>query len=246
MKQDPKKIGKYEILTESYLLDFNGKVPLSMIGNYLVHAASSHASECGYGFNEMAERHTAWVLSKLAIEILEYPSISEKLTLYTWIEQISRYICNRNFEIVNANGKQLALARSIWAAINIQTRRPTSLLGIGMEKFLSDKACPISTPIKIRPLSDNYATSIPYGVKYSDLDLNKHVNSIKYIEHMLDLFELDMYKTSEIKRLEVNYYAEAQYGMQLTLHKQLISEKKYNLAIRHEDKVFCRAAVTWK
>ena len=32
---------------------------MPMVGNYLMHAASSHAGARGFGYSEMTERHTA-------------------------------------------------------------------------------------------------------------------------------------------------------------------------------------------
>ena len=54
------KVGLFHFVAEPYLMDFRGRVTLPMIGNYLIHAASSHAGERGFGFNGMSERHTAW------------------------------------------------------------------------------------------------------------------------------------------------------------------------------------------
>ena len=78
------KVGLFHFVAEPYLMDFRGRVTLPMIGNYLIHAASSHAGERGFGFNDMSERHTAWVLSRLAIEMKEYPTAFDKINLYTW------------------------------------------------------------------------------------------------------------------------------------------------------------------
>ena len=72
-------------------MDFRGRVTLPMIGNYLIHAASSHAGERGFGFNDMSERHTAWVLSRLAIEMKEYPTAFDKINLYTWIDEVGPF-----------------------------------------------------------------------------------------------------------------------------------------------------------
>ena len=52
------KVGLFHFVAEPYLMDFRGRVTLPMIGNYLIHAASSHAGERGFGFNDMSERHT--------------------------------------------------------------------------------------------------------------------------------------------------------------------------------------------
>ena len=95
MDKDKSKIGEFHFVTEPYLLDFRGRVTIPMIGNYLIHVASSHAAERGFGFNDMSERHTAWVLSRLAIEMIEYPAMSEPITLYTWVDEVGRLFTSR-------------------------------------------------------------------------------------------------------------------------------------------------------
>ena len=121
------KVGLFHFVAEPYLMDFRGRVTLPMIGNYLIHAASSHAGERGFGFNDMSERHTAWVLSRLAIEMKEYPTAFDKINLYTWIDEVGRLFTSRCFELADENGKTFGFARSIWAAIDVETRRPTLL-----------------------------------------------------------------------------------------------------------------------
>ena len=109
---DKNKVGEFHFVTEPYLLDFRGRVTIPMIGNYLIHVASAHAAERGFGFNDMSERHTAWVLSRLAIEMIEYPAMSEPITLYTWVDEVGRLFTSRCFELVDAGGKTFGSARS--------------------------------------------------------------------------------------------------------------------------------------
>jgi acyl-ACP thioesterase len=82
-------------------------------------------------------------------------------------------------------------------------------------------------------------------VKYSDLDINGHFNSIKYIEHFVDAFPLDMFKSREIRRFEISYLSEGMYGMPLTLHIKPASADEYLLAIAHEGKAISRAKAIW-
>ena len=108
-----------------------------------------------------------------------------------------------------------------------------------------ERPCPIEKPGKIMP-AENKAEGIPYSIKYSDLDINGHFNSVKYIEHLLDLFDIDQFKTREIGRLEIAYQSEGKQGMPLTLHKAESAPDKQDMAICHEGKAICRAAVTWR
>jgi acyl-ACP thioesterase len=216
-----------------------------MIGTYLLHAASIHAARRGFGFTDMENRHTAWVLSRMAIEIAEYPGMAEDITLYTWIEDAGRLITNRCFELVDAQGNPFGYARSAWVAIDMATRRPVPLDIDALSVFIVDKPCPIDKPGKIPPV-EAHAPGEPYRVKYSDLDVNGHLNSIKYIEHLLDMFPMETYSEREIRRFEIVYLAEGRYGMDLRLHTTETQPGIDSMAICHQEKAICRASVIWR
>ena len=238
------KTGTYHFVTESYLLDFRGRVTMPMIGSYLMHAASGHAAMRGFGFNDMTERQTAWVLSRLAIEINRYPVMSDPVTIHTWIDEVGRFFTSRCFEITDSVGASIAYARSIWAAIDLQSRRPVALDEEELSAYIVDRPCPIEKPVKIAPIEAE-SEGVPYQVRYSDLDINGHFNSIKYIEHLLDLFDLDLFREKEVRRFDISYLSEGRYDMPLTLHKKETAQDKYNMAICHEGKAICRAETIW-
>ena len=239
------KIGTYTFVAEPYLTDFRGKATLPMIGNYLIHAASAHAASRGFGFSDMSEQHTAWVLSRLAVEMQEYPAAGDKIVVNTWIDEVARLFTSRCFELCDEQGNVYGFARSIWAAIDKATRRPTFLDEARLGVYLSDRPCPIDRPGKI-PTIEQDIPPVNYTVKYSDLDINGHLNSIKYIEHLLDLFGKEKFESQDIKRLEIAYQAEGKYGMELSLYKKEISEGRFALSICHEGKSISRAMAVWK
>lgn len=239
------KEGVFHFVTESYLLDFRKRAGIPLIGNYLLHAASSHAAERGFGYTDMTEKHTAWVLSRMAIELFDYPEMSEPVELHTWVGEVGRLFTVRCFELRNGAGKTFGFVRSIWAAIDLETRRPMPLDVEGLSLFVSDRPCPIEKPGKIRPV-ENDAPGIPYTVKYSDLDINGHLNSVKYMEHLLDMFDIRMFTEKEVRRFEITYLSEGYFGMDTTLHSLEVAPDQYAMAICHEGKAICRASVKWE
>ena len=68
---------------------------------------------------------------------------------------------------------------------------------------------------------------------------------MKYLQHLLDLFDIELYKRKDIKRIEIAYQSEGKYGMELTLHQKEVVSDCYHLAICNEGKAICRASVTW-
>jgi acyl-ACP thioesterase len=235
------KTGTYEYRPDSYALDFRGRLPFPTLGNYLLHAATTHATGRGFGFDDMVQRKAAWVLSRLAIEIADQQPLSGPLRIHTWVQQVERIFTFRCFEIATMQDQTLGYARSVWAAIDRDTRRPMPLGGLGLEEYVVERPCPVD--FSSLPPVEKDTDGIPYKVKYSDLDINGHFNSIKYMESILDLPDIEMYRTRSISRFEIIYQAEGRYGMILSLHKKEVSEDEYVAAICNEGKSICRAKV---
>ena len=71
-----------------------------------------------------------------------------------------------------------------------------------------------------------------YETRYSDIDINGHVNSIKYIEHILNLFPLEVFKEKFVKRFEIAYVAESYYGDTLSFYKEEKENGSIDIEIR--------------
>jgi len=248
MDKDKSKIGEFHFVTEPYLLDFRGRVTIPMIGNYLIHVASSHAAERGFGFNDMSERHTAWVLSRLAIELDEMPYQYEKFSVQTWVENVYRLFTDRNFAVIDKDGKKIGYARSVWAMINLNTRKPADLLALhggSIVDYICDEPCPIEKPSRIKVTSNQPVATLT--AKYSDIDINGHVNSIRYIEHILDLFPIELYQTKRIRRFEMAYVAESYFGNELSFFCDEVSENEFHVEVKKNgSEVVCRSKVIFE
>ena len=94
--------------------------------------------------------------------------------------------------------------------------------------------------------ADRDTEGVLYRVKYSDLDINGHFNSIKYIESILDLFDMETYQTRAVARFEIIYQAEGRYGMNLMLHRKEVAANEYVAAICNEGKSICKAKITFR
>ena len=57
---------------------------------------------------------------------------------------------------------------------------------------------------------------------YNDVDINGHINSVKYIEHVLDLWPLDWYRDHYVRRFEIAYVAEAHAGDRLSFYRETV------------------------
>jgi acyl-ACP thioesterase len=150
------------------------------------------------------------------------------------VESVYRLFTNRNFRICSKDGSPIGYARSIWAMIDMQTRKPADLFqlhGGSIVEYCTDELdCPIERPGRIK-VTQTEPVSV-FKSKYSDIDINGHVNSIRYIEHIMDLFSLDYLKNHTLKRFEMAYSAESYYGDELRIYQEETNQDSFDLEIR--------------
>lgn len=227
------KIGTYSFVAEPFHVDFTGRLTMGVLGNHLLNCAGFHATERGFGIATLNESNYTWVLSRLAIELEEMPLQYESFSVQTWIENVYRLFTDRNFAILNKDGKPIGYARSIWAMISMDTRKPADLLSLhngSIVDYICQKECPIEKSGRIKVNQKELAGEVV--TKYSDIDINGHVNSIRYIEHILDLFPLEIFREKRIRRFEMAYNAESYYGDTLAFYKEQVSENEYDIEVK--------------
>ncbi len=242
------RIGTYKFIAEPFHVDFKGRLTMGVLGNHLLNCAGFHASDRGFGIARLNEDNYTWVLSRLAIELDEMPYQYEEFSVQTWVENVYRLFTDRNFAVIDKDGKKIGYARSVWAMINLNTRKPADLLtlhGGSIVDYVCDEPCPIEKPSRIKVTAKEPVSKLT--AKYSDIDINGHVNSIRYIEHILDLFPIELYKSKHIRRFEMAYVAESYYGDELSFYVDETNENEYHIEVKKNgDELVCRSKVLFE
>ena len=172
MSENSSKIGKYQFVAEPFHVDFTGRLTMGVLGNHLLNCAGFHASDRGFGIATLNEDNYTWVLSRLAIELDEMPYQYEDFTIWTWVENVYRLFTDRNFALLDKDGKKIGYARSVWAMINLNTRKPADLLALhggSIVDYVCDEPCPIEKPSRIKVSSTEPVATLK--AKYSDIDI---------------------------------------------------------------------------
>jgi acyl-ACP thioesterase len=236
------------IRIHTFQMDPKGEAHLTTICNYLQEAASMHAQMAGLGFDAMVKRNQVWVLTRLKIEIDSYPVWNDRLTLTTWSRGNEGIFYLRDFYVVNEAGRKTIKATSSWAALNLKTRRPELVEGLE-EKLFSQRA-QIALDERLEKLPEIRDSKLvkQYQIQYTDIDIVYHVNNVKYIEIIMNAFPLSIHKEKKVKTLEVNYLGEANYGDEVQVLSQSISENEYLVSIvkSPDKKEVCKARLIWE
>ena len=203
-------------------IDFEAKVKIEFLLNFLMESAAEHATKLGVGVADLFKLNLTWVLSRWHVKISRYPKAGETLSLTTWPSTRQGRFTMREFDVLDSKGGSIKATTS-WLAIDLESKRPVRL-----ESFLPD--FPLRSD---RALEDDF-TSLPplekvdleqaFPVLRSDLDLNRHVNSTIYVHWALETVPQDILFKLRPVEIEINYRAEAFYGDHILSQTQVVRE----------------------
>jgi len=207
-----------DIVSKTWLLtagetDAQSRMPITLIASRAIEIATEHANYLGIGYSELAEHRLGWVLARLTIEMVRYPEINESYTMSTWIEGYNRFMCDRGHEMTDAEGHTVANIRSVWVAIDMNTRAMADLTKFDCKRFpIADRTSPAGKCRTPSVAKNADKAEAEYTFKYCDIDFNRHVNTIRYLDLVLNQRPLDFYDHNLISRLEVTFDHECYFG----------------------------------
>lgn len=210
------EITSYKFRVDPQQVDFTLRASAASLINYMLNVAGVDAHNKGFGVEVLQGQSFTWVLSRLAVDIDTQPNQYDDISVDTWVNEFNRLSSTRNFRI-NRAGEVVACGVSQWCMLNMETRQAVdmSLLKDVYVRAMVDEPSPISQPERLRGVT--VAESVERRVVYSDIDFNRHVNTMRYIDMMFNNIPLDVIEHNDGLRLDINFIAEARYGETLTI-----------------------------
>lgn len=205
--------GRYTFKIRSYECGANSTATLAHVCNYLQEAASLNAEELEFSKSNFDARgeNISWVLTRLAVKMMRYPTWEEEITVLTYPRGGRKIVAWRDFEIIGSDGETIGLATSEWMLINLSTRKivpiPQNVLAaadFGLESVLGPQ--PFTTRLKF-PENAETKSAGPFKAQYSHIDMNGHVNNVHYIEWLLEPLE-----SAEVSSIEIIFRSETLAG----------------------------------
>ncbi|NLO70118.1 MAG: acyl-[acyl-carrier-protein] thioesterase [Porphyromonadaceae bacterium] len=238
------KKGRFTFEIEPQFVDFQHSVKLSYLIDLILTASGYNADENGFGIRDLNKIGATWVLSRFALEMDYFPKQYEKIHIETWVEEVHTLNTIRNYRVFNESGKVIGNSTSVWVMINLKTRRPMELkLLKGIDDFALYEASGIDRPLKIDAVEGEPFEI--FSAKYTDIDINQHVNSVRYIDWMLNTFTLDEHKSKIVCRLDVNFMNEVLWGNQITIFKSEKESGDFRFEIKANERTACRGRVVF-
>jgi len=204
----------------SYEVDGSGFVPISQIANYFQEAAGKNAHDLNFDISHLQEKGATWVLFRLHIKIDQFPVRWQHVTVKTWPSSGDGIRAFRDYELVDESDKRLGIGVSQWMVLNMKNRRPMRMpkevLEMGLE--VEEHVLPVDKDPLPQLDSRDVVTEITVGDH--DLDMNRHVNNVKYIEWMTGFCTGAIGENLKCKEIKIQFHREASVGDKVVIVTQ--------------------------
>jgi acyl-ACP thioesterase len=220
----------------SYEMDSQGFASALTICNYLQEVAGNHATQLGVGVHKLFKQQLTWVLSRLHVYFYQYPRWPDTIRIETWPSGRHGKFAIRDFLIYDKNEELIVKASSSWMLLDLKTLRPITMPDFVVDIEIPDRKRAIDDNFPKIPTPNHYTIERQFDVRLSDLDINQHVNNVRYLEWALESVPLSAWKSRQLIELEVSFRAETKYGEGILVRTEPHENDFLHLILSETDK----------
>lgn len=208
-----------EIFRKTYTVTDNAtdrydRLRPSMLLFFAQDAATSHCAEIGMDWNSMASRGMFWAVTRTKVEILRLPRHGETITVETWPMSNTRVAYPRATQMYDEQGELLVRMVSIWVLMDLEKRSMILPGKSGLDFCGADRGGELKPPAGLPVFQA--PESADRTVRYSDLDINGHLNNARYLDWVSDLTDSEFHRTHSLREMVICYISEAREGQNIT------------------------------
>ena len=230
----------------AYEVGFNGKLLLSGVLVRAQEVSEDHGVATGIGREDLiGSRGLCWMILHMRFEADRYPKIADKVKTRTWAYVKGRTAVHRNYVLTSPEGESYFRGSSEWVLYRLNDRKlalPKAIADLWHEeKRIEDLA--EDTP-RQRAFADT-EPFVSHTVTFTDCDMNRHMNNVKYLDTVIDSYPLDFVLTHEIAVFDVTYVNQAAPGEQLDIRKREEGDTHFISAFVGDRNIF-NTIIEWR
>ena len=188
--------------------------------------AGAHATILGISGIDLLKKNQCWMLTRIRYEVVQQPKLYQRVVVKTWPIESRRIELDRDYLICDTDGNILIKGTSQWVVMDITDRSSPKLVPardfeLGLNEYITERTFERAFT---RTVYNSISSDEPYLCRsgYTDLDMNGHVNNIKYASFALNAISKDLKNDFEIVGFRIDYTKEVLEGQILRIHHQSI------------------------
>ncbi len=191
---------------------FNQCRPSALLG-YLQEAATQAALALGASGPQVLEKYNClWMVTRTWVELDAPLRWNDPVAIKTWHRGASGASTYRDFDL-SRDGAPVGQAVTQWVLVDADTRKLFRMKDLA--EFRGTGGGELCKSIKLRrpPMPDAFDGRARRDLRYSDTDINGHVNNIHYADFACDSLHLErLGRDKFIRSFQVGYVSECRAG----------------------------------
>ena len=199
-------IFEYKTRVDIGKVDSNAFVTNKGMLALLENVACMHSDKAGYGICDIPFTHLSWVQLNWRVTIIRRLKYDEEIIIKTWAKEASKVTTIRDFEVLDKDGKQVCIATTKWTLTNIDTQSIVKITDDIIGEYEPDtKSIMPEYEFKKLQEPENFSNEYIYNTERRDIDVNKHMHNLNYLDLAYETLPEDIYLNSEFNNIEIMY-----------------------------------------
>ncbi|PDX60676.1 acyl-[acyl-carrier-protein] thioesterase [Faecalibacterium langellae] len=191
--------------------DFRSLLKPSALLRYVEQVSADHARTFGMTDQFFKDHGVAFLVGKQALKFDRVPQRAEKLTLLTRAEASRRGSVKRITTVTDAEGKQVAMVDCRWIVVSLAENRILREPGWTVDGFWNETV-EGELPLQLHKCREGLTSAGEWTVRYSQCDLNGHLNNAFYLDLVCDALPLEVVRKGPVTFASINYHREVPMG----------------------------------
>lgn len=191
--------------------DFRSLLKPSALLRYVEQVSADHARTFGMTDQFFKDHGVTFLVGKQALKFDRVPQRAEKLTLLTRAEASRRGSVKRITTVTDAEGKQVATVDCRWIVVSLAENRILREPGWTVDGFWNETV-EGELPLQLHKCREGLASAGEWTVRYSQCDLNGHLNNAFYLDLVCDALPLEVVRKGPVTFASINYHREVPMG----------------------------------
>lgn len=204
---------KFKTRIDSRDVDGRGQCRASALLGYMQEAATQAAENGGFGREIIMGKYNGfWMLTRMWYRICRPLRWNEELVVHTWHRGGKGAVSYRDYDLY-VNGERIGEGVSAWVLADADSHRLIRLSGITEMAETHGGELRKSVTLNKLKAPEELVSVEQRMMRYSDTDINAHVNNTRYADFACDGLRMDLLPRDRfLTEMQIGYLAECKAG----------------------------------
>ena len=219
---------EYHFTVDSRDVDMFDQCRPSALLGYLQEAATLAGLELGVSGPEIREKYNCiWMVARMWAEMDRPLRWNEKFTIRTWHRGAAGASSYRDFDIM-VDGQTIGQAVTTWVMVDVDSRKLFRMKEL--TEFGGTDGGELCKSVKLHrvKLPEVFDSREERAMRYSDTDINGHINNIHYADFACDALHMERLGRGKfVRSFQIGYVGECRAGETIWIDTAVRGDKLF-------------------